>query len=416
VPFGVARASALAAALILLAFFAIFDDWARDLLLGGIAAASIFALHRALFQGVPERVSPAPIYAAIGLIYAAFCFGPEITSRSHDFGPGLWLKIQSLPGFEQVRTPSRFFFVSSMCAAVLAGMGVRAVSLALPGKISRTIFIVGAAGAVLWDLRTEPIPIRPMPTLVTAPPIYDVLAHAPKPGAVVEFPATWFEPAAQKGDAGRRMYYANIYGRPTMNGVSGWGMYYFNQVTNWSHQNDGTVPGFEALRVAHIAGLRYVVLHANDLSAEDRTMYADAVARLGGALTGTYAAAELYELPDPPPSRPPSAADIEVRFKSIDWRERTARDVFVSLELANRTGDNLYDRTVQHFSIDATAAGVTVGTGNGYLAPPLFAPHGVFPTRFRMTLARKPRPDWVDVHVRDDDGHVWGTERMRLPD
>ncbi len=415
IPFGFARAAALTCALLLFAFYALIDAWVMPIFVCGLGSAIVFAaLRRALH---PSRApsSPVPIYLAVGLFYAALCCGPEITRKSGEvLGLGLWSKIQSLPGFDQVRTPARFYFVSSLVAALLAGFGVSAVSKALPGQISRAIWVAVAACAVLWDLRSTDIPTRKMPTLQNAPPIYEALAHAPKPGAVAEFPVEWNQ--RQRIDVA----YANVYQRPTVNGMSGWGLYYFNELQGggWSTPDKFTsdTQGLDAFRVAHIAGLRYVVIHRKQESAHDTALYLAGIDTLGGHSLGTYGDDELFELPDPPPSRPAHAADVEVRFKDVTWRARERRETFVTMYFVNRTAENLYERTVKHFSVVATAAGETVGEGDGYLFPPIFAPHGGYETRFRMKVAARPRPDWVDVRVTDDDGASWGTARMRLPE
>lgn len=413
-PFGFARSAALLAALLLFGFFALIDDVARLIFFTGIAAAIAVALLRRLARPTRERPSVAPIYVGIGMVYAALCFGLEIASRTQVFGPGIWSKIQTLPGFEQVRTPSRFFFVSSLCAAVLAGLGAHAVSLVLPGKISRGIWLTLAASAVLWDLRTTTIPTRAMPTIATAPPVYVALASAPKSGAVAEFPVEWNQRQRQY------VYYANIHQRPTINGVSGWGMYYFNELegVGWTSPDSFTSgsKGLDAMRVALIAGLRYVVIHRDSESESDTALYVAGVNELGGHPVGRYGDDDLFELPDPPPSRTPRAEDMELRFKDLTWRVREHREVFLTVSFVNRTADNLYDPRPKHFFAEATSAGVTIGDGDGYLLPPIFTPHGGYQTRWRIKVLPRPRPDWVQVKVTDDDGNVWGTSRMKLPD
>ena len=340
IPFGVARAAALTTALLLLAFYALIDEWAQPIFFAGAASMLVFVLlHRALHPS-REHASPAPVYLAVGLIYAASCFGLEIASKGQVLAHGIWAKIQTLPGFEQVRTPSRFFFVSSLVAALLAGYGANAIANALPGKKSRALWFALAGFAVLWDLRTTTIPTRAMPTIATAPPIYQALADAPKPGAVVEFPVEWNQRARQG------VYYANIHGRPTINGISGWGLYYLNGVMgeNWqrppSEYSYGPV-GVEALRATYIAGLRYVVLHRAWLSPKDQALYLAGVAELGGTHVATYGTDDLYELPDPPPSRPARASDIDITFEKIDWRERSAREICLTVKFVSHTGDNL---------------------------------------------------------------------------
>ncbi|MGH7329839.1 MAG: hypothetical protein ACREJX_15945, partial [Polyangiaceae bacterium] len=89
-PFGAARAFALTGALVVFAFVAIFDDWARHLLELGLASAIVFAIVRGVLHPTRERSSPAPIYLAVALFYAACCFGLQVTDKAHAFGPGMW--------------------------------------------------------------------------------------------------------------------------------------------------------------------------------------------------------------------------------------------------------------------------------------------------------------------------------------
>ncbi len=416
VPFGFARAAALTCALLLFAFYALIDDWVAPLFLCGLVSAIVFAALRRTLHPSREPSSPVPIYLAVGLFYAALCCGPEITRKSGEvLGPGIWTKIQTLPGFDQVRTPARFYFVSSLVAAVLAGLGVNGVSKALPGKISRTIWIALAAFAVLWDLRSVDLPTRKMPTIETAPLVYEALARAPKAGAVVEFPVEWNQRARQG------VYYANIHGKPTINGISGWGPYFLNAVMGENWQKPPTeyayAPvGVDAMRVMQIAGLRYAVVHRAWLSPKDQALYVAGLSDLGANQVGSFGADDLYELPDPPASRPPRAGDLSIAFEKFEWRVRARRDAFLFVKFVNLTGDNLYEPRIKHFSIEATAAGETIARGDAYLLPPLFAAHGSFEMHYRMQLGPRPRPDWVDVHVTDDDGNVWGHERLKLPE
>lgn len=414
VPFGFARAAALTCALLLFAFHALIDDWVAPIFFCGLASAIVFAALRRTLHPSRESASPVPIYLAVGLAYAAICCGPDITEKSgHVLGPGIWSKIQLLPGFDQVRTPARFFFVSSFVAAVLAGFGVDAVSKALPGKVSRALWIVVAASAVLWDLRTTDLPIRKMPTIATAPPIYLALADQKKTGAVVEFPVE-FNTRARQG-----VYYANIYGKPTINGVSGWGQYYFNTVmSGYWIKTDTYLPenprGLNALRATHVAGLRYAIIHGAMMPQQEHDLYVEGLMAMGGAQIGAFGADTLFELPDPPPSRPPRASDIDIVFEKLEWRERANREIFVWLEFQNHTNENLFENVIKHFSIEVTANGSAIGAGDGYLLPPLFTPHGIFVTRFRIKLARGPRPDSAEIKLVDDDGNVWGTSRMHM--
>lgn len=412
-PFGAARAFALAGALCLFAFYATFETVVREVLLGGAFGAAVLAL--VAFVRHPSRapISPAPIYVAVALAYAAFCFGLEVKTNNTVLGEGIWREIHTLPGFEQVRTPSRFFLVSSLCAALLAGIGTRIVAHAFPWKIARAAVYALATFGVLWDLRTEPIPLRQMPTEATAPPVYRALATAPKPGAVLELPVEWSQRER------RPVYYAAIHGRPEVNGVSGWGEYYFNALQleglrSPSKNSEGMV-GLEALEAVHAAGLRYAVVHRSWMGAADLATIESAIATRNASLLGTYDGDELWELPDPPASRPPKPADVDLRFLELSWREKSKREVFVTMAFVNRTGEELYEPVIKHFRLRATAGNAEAGAGDCYLLPPLLPAHGDFPTRCRMVLAKKVHGDAVDLTLTDDDGASWGTGHLALP-
>ncbi len=412
-PFGAARAFALAGALLVFSFYATFEPLVRELLLAGVFGAAFIALVIFVRHPTRERISPSPVYVAVALAYAALCFGLEVKTNNTLLGDGIWKEIQTLPGFEQVRTPSRFFLVSSMCAAVLAGVGTRAIALAFPWKIARTACFALATVGVLWDLRTNPIPLRTMPTEATAPPVYRALAEAPKRGAVLELPVEWSQRER------RPVYYAAIHGRPEVNGVSGWGMYYFNALepgywTEPSKYSSGLV-GPEALEAAHVAGLRYVVVHRSWFGEKERTTEERGIIARGAQKIGSYDDDDLWELPDPPPSRPAKAADVDVRFVDLSWRAKSKREVFVNLAFVNRTADELYEPIVKHFRLHAIAANAEAGSGNCYLLPPLLPAHGDFPTRCRLVLARKVHGDALDLTLTDDDGTTWGVGHLTLP-
>ncbi|MEO8874382.1 MAG: hypothetical protein ABI461_02245, partial [Polyangiaceae bacterium] len=259
------------------------------------------------------------------------------------------------------------------------------------------------------------IPTRRMPTEARTPPVYTAIATSSKPGAVIEFPVEWNQQQRVP------VYYANTYRRPTVNGMSGWGMYYFNasEPESWERMSSTTpeTVGLDALRAEHIAGLRFVVMHTDEIQSYILPSYVSGISILGGQFVAAFDDDYLYELPDPPPSRPPRAEDIAVQFGTMDWRERFDREVFVNLTFVNRTAENLYaPDTLQHFDITAADGERIIGRGSGYLGPPLFTPHGNFRVRWRMKLTDDSLPRVAAVSVKDDQGVVWATAQMTLPD
>ncbi|MEO8799005.1 MAG: hypothetical protein ABI551_14040 [Polyangiaceae bacterium] len=402
----------MSAALLLLAGYALIDPWARWAFFAGLFGYAGLAIVNALAH--PSRTLPSPVVfvVAIALCYSAASLGLKIDDHGKKLADGVWNYIQQLPGFEQVRTPARLFLVTSFAASILAGLGARAIAFAFPNRVVRFVVFALISGGVLYDLRCSPIPVRAMPTEKTAPAIYKALASLPKPGAVLELPLEWS--TRERGP----VYYANVHRRPTVSGVSSWGMYYFNALEpgGWVTPSvgDGGTVALEALEAAHVAGLRYVTIRRSWSNEKDIALYTAGLRARGGARIGTYGDDELWELPDPPSSRPPRPADVLIHFGPFKWRERSKREVFLEVDFVNKTGDELYAPKVQRFDVRATSAGDAIGEGHCYLAPPLFPAHGDIRVYCRMTLVPRPRPDWVNVELSDDDGKEWGSARIPL--
>ncbi len=416
VPVGVARAAALAAGLVLLAFFALIDPWAKLLFLGGAGAFAVVVLLRRVLHPSRKIPSIAGVLVTLALFYSAACFGLEIRDHTSVLGPGIWPLMRKIPGFEEVRTPARLFFVTSFCVAILAGMGALRIADTFRHSWLRWCVFALCSAAALYELRCVPLPLRRMPTIADAPPVYRALAKAPEPGAVLELPIEW----SQHGRL--PVYYANIHQRPEVNGISSWGTYYFNVFEGgyWK-KLDATglaTMALDALRAEHIAGLRFVVLHrGSGMTDSDRDIFVAGITSEGGHPFGSYGTDELWELPDPPPSRAAVPGDLELTLRDVAWTERHNREMLVTFDFVNRTGDALYEgEKPKHFSLKAASAGVTVGEGNVYLLPLLFSPHGDFPGSYRMKLASLHHPDWVTLTITDDDGKVWGTTQAHLPD
>lgn len=414
-PFGVARAAAMAAALVSLAYFALVDARGKVLLIGGAASLLVFAALRRHQRSSRTTPSIAALLVATALLFSAVSLGLEVREHGAVLGPGLWPIVTRLPGFEEVRTPARLFLVTSFCVAVVAGVGAGRLADIFERSWLRFGVLALSAGAVAYELRCCPVPIREMPSIAAAPAVYRALADAPNPGAVLELPVEWSQRER------RPVYYASIHGRAEVNGVSSWGMYYFNALQDpfWEKEARSKLSSVAAenLRAVHVAGVRYVVIHRDwGVSARTYDSYLSGISAEGGHLVGTYDSDELWELSPPPPSRAPAPADLQLDFENVEWRERRDRDLFVSIDFVNRTSDALYEgQKPKHFSMIATSAGETVGEGNVYLLPALFAPHGDLPARFRMKLRSGIRPDWVTIIVTDDDGVEWGKTNVRLP-
>jgi F5/8 type C domain len=78
------------------------------------------------------RRSPFVFYVSATIVMAVLCYGPVMRvgeSTLMDPAPYRWLMY--LPGFDQLRVPTRFWMVGTMCLAVAAGVGFRRLT---PGR------------------------------------------------------------------------------------------------------------------------------------------------------------------------------------------------------------------------------------------------------------------------------------------
>ena len=70
-----------------------------------------------------QRRSPLVFYAAATVVMVILCYGPVMRVGEAvilDPGPYGWL--MHVPGFDQLRVPTRFWMAGTMCLAVAAGL------------------------------------------------------------------------------------------------------------------------------------------------------------------------------------------------------------------------------------------------------------------------------------------------------
>ena len=116
-------------------------------------------------RSVMARRHPFVFYAIATIVMALLACGPVL--RLHDLvildpAPYAWLR--ALPGFDQLRVPSRFWMMGVLCLSVSAGLAV--ASLASRKLVRSVIFAIASAG-LLADGWLTALPTRPAPALWT---------------------------------------------------------------------------------------------------------------------------------------------------------------------------------------------------------------------------------------------------------
>jgi len=155
-----------------------------------------------------RRRSPLVFYAAATVVMAILCYGPVMRVGEAvilDPGPYGWL--MHVPGFDQLRVPTRFWMAGTMCLAVAAGLAFARLVPAR-GSIRNASFALVFAGLMLdgW--------IRPV-NMAEAPQIWARVERRDRPRPVIELPLgpEWDAAATYRSIWSRR---------PVANGVSGY--------------------------------------------------------------------------------------------------------------------------------------------------------------------------------------------------
>ena len=178
----------------------------RALLLFG--ACSVVLLFIAPVWDALVARRPMVFYAVMVVVMAVLACGPVVTVRDQvllDPAPYRWL--MALPGFDQLRVPSRFWMMGVLCLSVSAGLAY--ASLVRRAGTWRVVVLAVAAIGVLADGWLTAMPMEPVPAAWSAMPGED--SRVP----LLELPIgpSWDNAAT---------LHTTSHGRPVMNGVSGY--------------------------------------------------------------------------------------------------------------------------------------------------------------------------------------------------
>ncbi|WP_394824063.1 hypothetical protein [Pendulispora albinea] len=310
------------------------------------------------------------IYFSLAVVFGILCLGPQIRFKDRVLAKGIWDYLTLLPGYGSVRTPGRFYFVTAMGLALLSGCGVALVLARAKSRWLHVALSIAASLVLLFELRATPIGLRPFDSSEDTTAVYRALAAAPQPGAVVELPLSWDQEMRQ------RMYHHMIHGRPTVDAVSSYSLYYFSMTEDAQFKGDD---GLQTISELHAAGLRYVTLRNNSLNLEQRARYMSLISSVGAKPWRTVGAYDIFELP-PPPKTVPLQADrvtVDVASGTSRWAPSGTTGGF-EIRLHSKMDEFMFERGPRWLDLDVSmdAPGAPAhATFRIGLAPVLMAPH-----------------------------------------
>ncbi len=182
-------------------------DLNRALLVGTVCGV-FFALLTPSTRHALARRSPFVFYLAATLGLALLACGPLLIVRGSvvlDPAPYMWLL--SVPGFDRLRVPTRFWMLGTLCLSVTAGLAYAWLSTGR--RITRAIGFVTVAGCLLLDGWAGDFP------MAAAPELWPRVERRDSALPVLELPL------GPQWDAAAT-YRAIWHRRGTVNGVSGY--------------------------------------------------------------------------------------------------------------------------------------------------------------------------------------------------
>lgn len=153
----------------------------------------------------------AGLWAVIGLAGLLLSLGPRLQAGGGDTGlPLPYALVADLPILNVNRTPARFAVLPALAVAVLAGIGLTAVTEAVRRRPRRAAQLVPAAlaGLLAFELLPVPYPTTPLPPLALAG---RVRAEAGA-GTLLELP--------YGADDTQRMFFQTVHARPIFEGYT----------------------------------------------------------------------------------------------------------------------------------------------------------------------------------------------------
>jgi hypothetical protein len=161
------------------------------------------------------------LYLGLTVIAFLLSLGPVIRMFGREIIAGPYaLLYDFVPGFKNVRVPSRFAVLMMVGLSVLAGLAAAAVLARRTSTRARRAWTAAGALLVLAEYLSIPLPIVPVPVGEEIPSIYAAVKVLPAGAALVELPMPARD--SEESQDALPVYFASVHRRPVVNGYSGY--------------------------------------------------------------------------------------------------------------------------------------------------------------------------------------------------
>lgn len=214
--------------------------------------------------------SPIPGFY-LGMLFLSFVlsFGPIIHSHGNEifqYSPYLFF-YKYFPGFNGLRTPSRFIIMVVLSLSVLAGFGVKGI-LAKSNQASLKVFLTGILSIlILVEYISIPIPMAAVPTGKDIPSVYQWLSNQKGDFPVLELPLP-FGPRDVWIEA-QRMYFSTYHWKKLVNGYSG---YFPPDYDSLYQKGIKGFPSDDSIGLLRRRGIKFFIIHFDEYEKQDRKL------------------------------------------------------------------------------------------------------------------------------------------------
>jgi hypothetical protein len=227
-----------------------------------------------------SRRSPLVFYTLTTIAMVILCYGPIMRVGDlaiMDPGPYRWLMY--LPGFDQLRVPTRFWMAGTMCLAVAAGLAFR--SVAPSNRLFRTAAFTVVLGGLLADGWIHPI------NMALAPGPWPKVERRDSTLPILELP---LGPEWDAAATFRSIWHR----RPVVNGVSGYDPPHYAPIMDALDSRDPAI----LIALASLGSFDVVVNGAED---RDGSWARYVTSVPGVSVVATDGTRTAYRVPQVPP-------------------------------------------------------------------------------------------------------------------
>jgi hypothetical protein len=275
--------------------------WYEHVSFPGLLACALGMMG--LVSGMSRRARTRPVIHYGLLLLAAFVLmlGPALRWRGQTVLTPMpyTLLYEFVPGFRGLRQPARFSIIAVLALSVLAGYGFIWLARRVPERWARNRLaprsVLGAlaAGIVMMEYTSVPVPFVTVPTGDQIPAVYRWLAQQAGEFSVLELPLR----TDLRETEGPRLYFSTFHWKRLVNGYSGWHTPVYTKLLGYT----GKFPDEPSLRWIVGIGVQYVIVHRAQLTPEELAWLDAQVGKYadGLALAQSFGDDQVYQVLQP---------------------------------------------------------------------------------------------------------------------